>query len=217
MLTWCVQWLYNIINIPKCIFKMIEILPAARMLLRRTLLREHLHWRHLQGRHVADVWRHLTMKSTISVFKQVVSIWNGHAILQRSPLTGGLKDFLKVLLTWKPISGREINHFKYGLNNRLINIVKPCQTPLTCLDEGGGRGPAQDEREQLHLHRVRPDPQAAPASTLAHLSWLYNAAVVNINVISGVSGHSLTIYTSETPLNVKLKVWFALLSFTFFQ
>ena len=77
MLTWCVQWLYNIINIPKCIFKMIEILPAARMLLRRTLLREHLHWRHLQGRHVADVWRHLTMKSTISVFKEVVPTWNG--------------------------------------------------------------------------------------------------------------------------------------------
>ena len=43
------------------------------------------------------------------------------------------------------------------------------------------------------------------------------AAVVNINVISGVSGYSLTIYTSETPLNVKLKVWFALLGFTFFQ
>ena len=122
MLTWCVQWLYNIINIPKCIFKMIEILPAARMLLRRTLLREHLHWRHLQGRHVADVWRHLTMKSTISVLTSLYLKWA--RLLKKSPLTGGLKDFclpthcpsVRVLLTKKPISGREINNF----NNRFI-------------------------------------------------------------------------------------------------
>ena len=106
MLTWCVRWLYNIINIPKCIFKMIEILPAARMLLRRTLLREHLHWRHLQGRHVADVWRHLTMKSTISVLTSLYLKWA--RLLEKSPPTVGLKDFcLPTEVTESPLPPTE--------------------------------------------------------------------------------------------------------------